>query len=52
VVPGQSNALINGSFSLSDYRMSLQEADTKPRTSGINGFDLITDITYFLRMLS
>lgn len=49
VVPGQSNALINGSFSLSDYRMSLQEADTKPRTSGINGFDLITDITYFLQ---
>ncbi|MFN5843119.1 MAG: TonB-dependent receptor, partial [Bacteroidota bacterium] len=42
VVPGQSNALINGSFSLSDYRMSLQEADTKPRTSGINGFDLVT----------
>ncbi|MFN5402623.1 MAG: TonB-dependent receptor [Bacteroidota bacterium] len=49
VVPGQSNALINGSFSLSDYRMSLQEADTKPRTSGINGFDLVTDITYFLQ---
>lgn len=49
VVPGQSNVLVNGSFSFSDYKMSLQEADDKPRTSGINGFDLITEITYFMQ---
>lgn len=49
VVPGQSNVLVNGGFSFSDYKMSLQESDDKPRTSGINGFDLITDITYFLQ---
>ncbi len=49
VVPGQSNVLVNGGFSFSDYKMTLQESDSKPRTSGINGFDLITDITYFLQ---
>lgn len=49
VVPGTANTLINGSVSFSDYEISLQEADGKPRTSGINGFDLITDITYFFR---
>ncbi len=49
VVPGQSNVLVNGGFSFSDYRMSLQESDSKPRTSSINGFDLNTDITYFLQ---
>jgi outer membrane cobalamin receptor len=47
VVPSGANTLISGSLTFSDYEISLQEADGRPRTSGINGFDLITDLTYF-----
>lgn len=48
IVPGGSKVLIGGTLSYSDYNISLQEADGKPRTSGINGFDLNIDFTYFL----
>ncbi|HAP02170.1 MAG TPA: TonB-dependent receptor [Bacteroidetes bacterium] len=48
LVPGGSNMLIGGSLSYSDYKIQLQEADEKPRTSRINGFDLSTYFTYFL----
>jgi hypothetical protein len=47
VVPGGSKVLIGGTISYSDYKISLTEADGKPRTSGINGFDLNVDFTYF-----
>ena len=48
VVPGGSKVLIGGTLSYSDYEISLKEADGKPRNSGINGFDLNTDFTYFV----
>ncbi|MEP7127629.1 MAG: hypothetical protein ABI729_02125, partial [Chitinophagales bacterium] len=48
IVPGGSKVLIGGTISYSDYNISLLEADGKPRTSGINGFDLNIDFTYFL----
>ncbi|MEO6168730.1 MAG: TonB-dependent receptor [Chitinophagales bacterium] len=48
IVPGGSKVLIGGTISYSDYNISLQEADGKPRTSGISGFDLNIDFTYFV----
>ncbi len=48
LVPTGSNILINGTLSYSDYKISLKEADEKPRTSEINGFDLGMNFTYFL----
>ncbi len=48
VVPGSSKVLIGGTLSYSNYKISLKEADGKPRTSNINGFDLNTDFTYFI----
>ena len=49
VIPGTANTLISGAVSFSDYEILIREGDGEPRSSGINGFDLITDITYFLR---
>jgi hypothetical protein len=48
IVPGTSPVLIEGDFSYSDYDISLKEADNKPRKSGIAGFDLGMDFTYFI----
>ncbi|HUM46913.1 MAG TPA: TonB-dependent receptor [Chitinophagales bacterium] len=48
IVPSGSKVLIGGTISYSDYKISLVEADGKPRTSGINGFDLNIDFTYFV----
>lgn len=48
IVPGGSKVLIGGTISYSDYEISLQEGDGLPRTSGINGFDLNIDFTYFV----
>lgn len=48
IVPGGSKVLIGGTISYSDYEVSLQEGDDIPRTSGINGFDLNMDFTYFV----
>lgn len=48
IVPGQSKALINGNIDYADYTINLEEADGKPRTSSIGGFNLGMDFTYFL----
>ncbi len=48
IVPGQSEMLIEGNFSYSDYGISLDEGDNQPRQSSISGFDLGMDFTYFL----
>lgn len=48
IVPGGSKVLIGGTISYSDYEVTLQEGDGIPRTSGINGFDLNMDFTYFV----
>ncbi len=49
IVPGQSKVIINGHFSYSKYDMELIEADNKPRTSSIGGFNLDLVFSYFLR---
>jgi hypothetical protein len=48
IVPTGSKVLIGGTISYSDYEIVLTEADQQPRTSGINGFDLNIDFTYFV----
>jgi hypothetical protein len=48
VVPGGTNVLIEGIFAYSDYKMAFREADEKPRTSQVNGFNLGVDFTYFV----
>ncbi|MCB0429205.1 MAG: TonB-dependent receptor [Flavobacteriales bacterium] len=47
LIPGASPTLISGHVSYSDYGISLAEADAKPRTSEINGFNLGLNFTYY-----
>ncbi len=48
IVPGNSQVIINGKFSYSDYEITLAEADNKPRFSSIGGFNAGMDFTYFI----
>lgn len=48
IVPGQSKALISGNLDYSDYNIELTEADGRPRSSSVSGFNLGMDFTYFL----
>lgn len=47
VVPGGSSTLMDGIFAYSKYGMTLKEADGKPRTSDIAGFNMGLNFTYF-----
>ncbi|MCB0397928.1 MAG: hypothetical protein KDD36_14850, partial [Flavobacteriales bacterium] len=47
LIPSASPTLINGNFSYSNYGITLQEADGKPRRSDINGFNFGLDFTYY-----
>lgn len=48
IVPGQSKVILDGFFSYSTYDMELQEANQKPRTSSIGGFNTGVNFSYFL----
>lgn len=48
LVPGSSAVLIDGNFACSQYKIALDEADQKPRSSVINGFNLGLGFNYFL----
>lgn len=48
LVPGASSSIMEGNFSISDYKISLSESDLPPRTSHINNFDLGMRFRYFL----
>lgn len=48
IVPGQSKVILDGFFSYSTYDMQLEEADKKPRTSSIGGFNTGVNFSYFL----
>lgn len=48
IVPGQSKIVIDGFFSYSNYDISLEEADNKPRTSSIGGFNGGINFSYYL----
>ena len=48
IVPATSSVLIVGHASYSNYKIQLTEAQTTPRTSKINDFNIGLDLTYFL----
>lgn len=48
IVPNASNMLIEGVFAYSNYNMVQNEADEKPRTSYVGGFNGGVDFTYYL----
>ncbi|NOX47955.1 MAG: TonB-dependent receptor, partial [Chlorobi bacterium] len=48
IIPSGSPVLIEGHFSYSGYQITLEEANTAPRTSLINGFNTGFDFTYFI----
>ncbi len=47
LIPGGSPVLIEGNFAYSSYNISLDEAASPLRESGINGFNMGFDFTYF-----
>lgn len=47
IVPAASNMLIEGVFAYSNYNMVQNEADEKPRTSYVGGFNGGVDFTYY-----
>jgi hypothetical protein len=48
VIPGRTPALLEGNASYSRYMITLNEADGRPRTSMINGFNVGLAFTFFL----
>lgn len=49
LVPSQSKNVIDGFFAYSDYVIDQIETDQRPRQSGINGFNLGLNFTYFYK---
>ena len=47
-IPGKSSVLIEGNFAYSQYKVTLQEQNTSPRSSSIAGFNGGLNFTYFL----
>ena len=47
LIPGGSPVLIEGNFAFSSYNITLDEASSPLRESGINGFNMGLDFTYF-----
>jgi len=48
LVPGSSTVLMDGNFAFSQYKISLEEADARPRTSLVNGFNIGLNFSYLL----
>ncbi|HAE13778.1 MAG: carboxypeptidase-like regulatory domain-containing protein [Chitinophagales bacterium] len=48
VVPAESNVLIEGIFAYSNYAVTQNEADERPRNSLISGFNGGVDFTYYI----
>jgi hypothetical protein len=48
LVPSQSNMIVEGYFSYSDYKIEQTEKDSKPRFSYVSGFQGGMNFTYYL----
>ena len=48
VVPAESNVLIEGIFAYSNYAVTQNEADERPRNSLISGFNGGVDFTHYI----
>lgn len=46
VIPGNSTVLIDGIFAYSQYKIKLMEADARPRSSLVKGFNIGLNFTY------
>jgi CarboxypepD_reg-like domain/TonB-dependent Receptor Plug Domain len=49
MVPQESKSVIDGFFAYSNYGIDQIEINSKPRSSGINGFNMGLNFTYFLK---
>lgn len=47
LIPPNSNIILNGTLAVTDYDISLKEADGRPRQSSINSFNALLNFTYF-----
>ncbi len=47
LIPALSNLIINGRITYSDYQSSINDADQKPRSSGISGYNAVLDFTNY-----
>jgi hypothetical protein len=47
LIPSLSNLIIGGRVTYSDYQSAINDADKKPRKSGIAGYNAGLDFTYF-----
>ena len=47
IIPGGSSVLIEGRLAYSQYEISLEEEESPPRESSIDGFNMGFDFTYF-----
>ena len=47
LLPPSSNILVGGSAAYSDYDITLQEGDERPRNSKITTYNIVLDFTYF-----
>ncbi len=47
LIPQESKNVIDGSFAYSNYDIEQKELDAKPRNSGINGFNMALNFTYY-----
>ncbi|MCB2219704.1 MAG: TonB-dependent receptor [Bacteroidetes bacterium] len=48
IIPGSSPVLMEGHLAYSQYKISLEETNSRPRESVINGFNMGFDFTYFI----
>ncbi len=47
LIPPNSNVILNGTVAVTDYDISLEEADGSPRQSGVSSFNALLNFTYF-----
>jgi hypothetical protein len=47
LIPPNSSVILNGTVAVTDYNVELQEADGRPRRSGISSFNALLNFTYF-----
>ncbi|MCF0201366.1 MAG: TonB-dependent receptor, partial [Bacteroidales bacterium] len=48
IIPGKAPVMVEGNIAYSSYKSFMDETDSKPRNSSINGFNMGFDFSYFL----
>lgn len=48
IIPGKSPVMVEGNVAYSSYKSFMEETDSKPRNSSINGFNMGFNFSYFL----